>query len=185
MHLCECICVHRCACICVYILCEEENFKSTYNRDICSLQRTNQKWNTCKVNATGVSTFSSKFTRMMIIDAQGLSNTPIKNTSFSPHMLRIFDIIHWHHNNNVDIVIFNILIESEREYDLWLNEYHRPLYKLNMGHVPAVYSLCSSPHIRLKFDLKQRCFKSTMLITSLSIVTFYSKLYPNVYSNML
>ena len=58
-----------------------------------------------QVNATGVSTFNSKFIRMMIIDAQGLSNTTIKNTSFSPHMLRIFDIIHWRHNNNVDIMI--------------------------------------------------------------------------------
>ena len=57
------------------------------------------------MNATGVSTFNSKFIRMMIIDAQGLSNTTIKNTSFSPHMLRIFDIIHWRHNNNVDIMI--------------------------------------------------------------------------------
>lgn len=54
---------------------------------------------------------------MMIIDAQGLSNTTIKNTSFSPHMLRIFDIIHWRHNNNVDIMI-NIYYYS-KETILW------------------------------------------------------------------
>ena len=82
----------------------------------------------------------------MIIDAQGLSNTTIKNTSFSPHMLRIFDIIHWRHNNNVDIMIYYYSKETIRVSDekgkkrkekekkngicitIW------PLCKINMGH---------------------------------------------------
>lgn len=38
----------------------------------------------------------------MIIDAQGLSNTSAKNTSFPPHISSIFDTTHQHYNNNAD-----------------------------------------------------------------------------------
>lgn len=78
---------------------------------------------------------------MMIIDAQGLSNTTIKNTSFSPHMLRIFDIIHWHHNNNVDIMIniyyysketIRVFDEKEKRKKIYIIIW--PLCKIYMGH---------------------------------------------------
>lgn len=50
----------------------------------------------------------------MIIDAQGLSNTSAKNTSFPPHISSIFDTTHQHHNNNADIL--QPILTSEKTF---------------------------------------------------------------------
>lgn len=50
----------------------------------------------------------------MIIDAQGLSNTSAKNTSFPPHISSIFDTTHEHHNNNADTL--QPILTSEKTF---------------------------------------------------------------------